>query len=79
MDKKSHGPGKCEALTTPFDGSSDFVAGFVHIHEIFKKIEFYLRDIQNEIATENPPSSEIIYLQSALIIKQISRNIKDNN
>ncbi len=62
-------------LFCPFTGIIN-----VNIKEnIFKKLQFYLQEIQNEILSQNLRSSEIIYLQATLIIKYISRNIKDNN
>lgn len=62
-------------LFCPFTGIVN-----VNIKElIFNKLMFYLQEIQNEIISENISSSEIIYLQTALIIKYISRSIKNNN
>ena len=62
-------------LFCPFTGVAN-----VNIEQsIFEKIKFYLQEIQNEILTEKLTFSEIIYLQTALIIKYISRNIADNN
>ena len=43
---------------------------------IFNKLKFYLKEIQNEIISKNLSSSEIIYLQTAIIVKYLSRNIR---
>ncbi len=47
--------------------------------QIFKKLDFYIQQIKTEITTGNKSANEIIYLQTALIIKYLHRNIHDNN
>lgn len=62
-------------LFCPFTGITN-----VFLQElIFNKLIFYLKEIQNEISTQETTFSEIIYLQSALIIKYINRSIKNDN
>ncbi len=47
--------------------------------QIFKKIDFYLQEIKTEITNNNKSANEIIYLQTALIIKYLSRNINSTS
>ncbi len=47
--------------------------------QIFNKLEFYIQQIETEILLNNISSDEIVYLQTALIIKYIHRNITNNN
>ncbi len=61
-------------LFCPFTGIANVNIGKI----IFKKLEFYLQEVQNEMSFKNS-SAEIIYLQMALVIKYISRNIENNN
>lgn len=45
----------------------------------FTKFDFYFQEIRNELINNEISSSEIIYLQTALIIKYLNRNINENN
>ncbi len=47
--------------------------------EIFKKLDFYIKEIKKEIVAGNKSANEIIYLQTALIIKYLHRNIGNNS
>lgn len=46
---------------------------------VFDKLSFYLTDIKAELERQELAYDEIIYLQNALIIKHINRNLTNNN
>ncbi|MBN2663176.1 MAG: helix-turn-helix transcriptional regulator [Bacteroidales bacterium] len=62
-------------LFCPFTGVINIIAE----KSVFEKISFYLKDIKTELEMQYFAYDEIIYLQNALIIKHINRNISDNS